>query len=444
MMEPLIITKGRENLKFKKVIVSLSIIAFMFFSMLFVATNNSVQGSSTLVEAQALTGVMSAVQFGTADTSIWSIGPSPNPINSTFKVDVRLDGATDDIWGWRVNVNWSSSVLNLTRVQQGGFFTDTGSSTLMVGSSSAQWDNVGGSIMGGLAVAVSSSLIAPDTETSGVLATLTFKVVGYGSGNITLTRGELRANSTHSPGTSIATNNATVAVAEAPPYLVDVFTSRGGLGLGANGGAYCPQELLKTYALVTYNGAPVINHQVSFLAKGPHNSTLTQRVATTNETGYAYFEYRLPWPDNNTPESIFGHLSIIGVANFADSLANDTVTFPFDYIVQVVNTSTGIQVPTSAQKQSTINVNITVQNIASAQPATLLITLYDETKVPISYTTSTTNLAPGITTIKTAVPIPATALAGNATVYINFLTDKPEVQGIPYCPEKMAFIDIVA
>ena len=42
----------------------------------------------------APTGVIRAVQSGTGNVSSWSLGPNPNPVNSTIAVDVRVDNAS--------------------------------------------------------------------------------------------------------------------------------------------------------------------------------------------------------------------------------------------------------------------------------------------------------------------------------------------------------------
>ena len=75
-------------------------------------------------------GVFSAVQQGTTN-SVWTVGPSPNPINSTVEVDVRIDNASN-IWGWIIpNITWNASVLQLTKVVEGGFLSDnTGSDSI--------------------------------------------------------------------------------------------------------------------------------------------------------------------------------------------------------------------------------------------------------------------------------------------------------------------------
>ena len=217
--------KVRKNLVCYITLVALILLSvFLGITTAQTFSSNSAQ-LSPAATTSTITGVISSVESGTTSTSSWSVGPSPDPNGTTVSVDIRIDGATPaTIWGWTVDVNWTSSILQLTRVKQGNFLTDSGDSTLMLGTSSAQWDNVGGSILGGLSCADSSSLNAQTPDISGVLATLTFKVVGYGAASIILTKGNMRASSTDATGTTVTTNNATITAvspASSSSYLVN-------------------------------------------------------------------------------------------------------------------------------------------------------------------------------------------------------------------------------
>lgn len=162
-------------------------------------------------------GIISAVQQGTTN-SAWSVGPSPNPINSTIKVNIRVDNASN-IWGWSIpDVTWNASVLQLTKVVEGPFLSDNtcGDSPSMVGNSRSLFDNGNGTIMGGLAEGIQGEDVS--TDSSGVLATLYFNVTGSGVATVNLSGATLYANSTDTVGTSIAANNATITVKTPPPY----------------------------------------------------------------------------------------------------------------------------------------------------------------------------------------------------------------------------------
>ena len=144
--------------------------------------------------AQSSGASFSAVAFGTTSTSTITLEPSPDPFNTTLKIDVRIDNASIGFWGWTIsNVSWSPAVFNLTKVQEGSFLTDnTGEDpTSFVGNSKALWDNGNGSINGGLSEAIQAA--DTSTDSSGIVATLSFLIVGYGDSPITISGGNLRS-----------------------------------------------------------------------------------------------------------------------------------------------------------------------------------------------------------------------------------------------------------
>ena len=106
---------------------------------------------SSLQIAANISGFFSAVQQGTSN-SAWSIGPNPNPVNSTLAVDIQVNNASN-IWGWSIpNITWNRNLLQLLNVTEGSFLVNnTGANpTVMCGNLPSQFDNVNGTITGGL------------------------------------------------------------------------------------------------------------------------------------------------------------------------------------------------------------------------------------------------------------------------------------------------------
>jgi hypothetical protein len=156
--------------------------------------------------------VISAVQSGSVNASNITIGPNPDPIGTIVEIDIRIDNATS-LWGWTIpTVSWNASVLQLTGVKEGPFLADNtgGDPTAFIGNSRVLWNNTSGSIMGGLSEAIQAA--DTSTDSSGVLATLTFNVTGYGSSSITIAGCNLRATSTDATGVNVNCNSATVTV----------------------------------------------------------------------------------------------------------------------------------------------------------------------------------------------------------------------------------------
>jgi hypothetical protein len=157
---------------------------------------------------------ISAVQSGSTNMS--KIILASNPIGKSVKIDIRIDNVTEGFWGWSLpTISWSPSVMNLTSVQEGNFLTDkTGATALFIGDSPLLWNNTGGEIDGGLAEALSSA--ATSVDSSGVLATLTFKITNYGNSSVTIAGAYTiasfnEANPNLNPPTEIPCYNATVA-----------------------------------------------------------------------------------------------------------------------------------------------------------------------------------------------------------------------------------------
>ena len=174
------------------------------------------------VSAAGTTGVFSAVESGTTNVNSISLLSSPNPINTTVNIDIRIDNASD-IWGWTLsNVSWNTAVLQLIGVTEGPFLADNtgGDPTAFIGNSPALWDNTYGLINGGLSEAIQAEAIS--TDSSGVVATLTFNVTGYGNSPITIAGGNLRATSNDTVGVNVNCNSASVTVARA---LISLYAS---------------------------------------------------------------------------------------------------------------------------------------------------------------------------------------------------------------------------
>ena len=164
---------------------------------------------------------VSAVQSGTTNVSTWSLGPSPNPMSTTFKVDIYVSGI-QNLWAINVLVNWNASVVHLTGVQvpSADLLDPAGTSGVTwLGKTSNLWDNVNGLISGGLVDVRGTA--DPTPSTAGVLCTLTFTVVGYGNTGITLGSG----SSIKDPASGVSTptlNQATVTVI-APACAISLY-----------------------------------------------------------------------------------------------------------------------------------------------------------------------------------------------------------------------------
>jgi len=583
------------------------------------------------------TGVFSAVLSGTTTTSSITLGPSPDPMGSTVNIDIYISGAAN-VWGWTLgSITWNPAVLSCNSATEGPWLKTGGSTLFLAGAV----NNAAGDIGGGIADAISSSGTAVATTSAGVVATLAFTVVGYGTSPVTISGAVLYASSTDTTGVTVVSNSATVdaippatggathMVVSAPSsavagtsFSVSVtaedqdgnivtgysgtvhFTSTDGQavlpansgltnGVGAfsvtlktagsqtvtatdtvtssitgtsglisvsaggsphgpiasftpqNGtvyyvgatvlldassstsgydgvtcpitnyawlveysnsslfgaysgqqisfivsnpaylqiilivtapditsspsssytntsttsawiqienapvqkpatiqvftdkGVYGPQELVTMYALVTYDNAPVVDKEVAFAVLFPNGTICSITAESTNETGYATWAFRLPWPSFD-PQSLFGNWSIVASVDVSQVVVTGTVTFTFNYLVNI----NGIQLPASVQRSQSMSIKVTV---LTDVPSILSVTICDSQQVPIDFSTSSiASTSGGSVTITLSFTIPSWAYVGTATVYVDVLTNLPTDGGVPLCPEQTANFQILS
>jgi hypothetical protein len=250
---------------------------------------------------------------------------------------------------------------------------------------------------------------------------------------------------TYSP-TSTVTH--TIHVIEQPTgAAIDVYTDRGGQFFNVASDAYGPQELIIIYANVTYNGAAVANKDVAFLVKDNNNAQQAFRTARTDADGVAITEFRLPWPDWSDPESLFGTWTIIGTVDISQVQVSDTCTFKFGYLIttQVTTTDTSNVAKNTFHRLETVRTAVTFSNIRNVPiTLTLTVTIYDVASVPIATSYVQVTVPAGSTTTAAAIDltIPSWSYVGLGTVYVNALTQLPQNNGVPYCPENSVQITI--
>jgi hypothetical protein len=324
--------------------------------------------------------VFSLVKSGTVDTLNWTLGPIPEPIGTTFTVDLRIDNATN-VWAWSIGtLNWSSSAFVLTKVTQGSYLKNTNPQTTFLGSQSSLIDNVNGGLMRGLVCTLPNDYVA--TDSSGILATFTFTVIGSGKGNITMSLCDLRSETNDDIGFTPNSNNATVYVISygaLSPGKLDVITNKGGSGIGINSSAFCPGELLTLNSRVTFSNASVEGIEVAFFV-GYNDTVFNLRVAKTNATGYAVTECRLPYLGSITTEMIC-NWSITAVASVAQERLSDQVFFSFLAFDNIA----GVQLTPNVHNSDNFTITIPASSFADFDWAELDISLFDSANMPIGF-----------------------------------------------------------
>jgi hypothetical protein len=252
----------------------------------------------------------------------------------------------------------------------------------------------------------------------------------------------------------VAESAGHIAASAASGRVIDLYTQKtpfNGKGINQSSDAFEPQELVVLYALVTYNGGPVVQKLVAFQIKGPENPLQNITIdgsGSTGQDGITQFSFRIPWPNVNPEGQIFGRWFAIATVSIADQIVADTLTFQVGWIIRTTNITTlsaSLQPQTRFLRQQPIVFNLTVENIAlTERSATIIIGVQDAANQPIIRIQKDKQVFQSGTTILT-VPsqIPITATIGQASILAAAYTTSPEKGGVLYSPAISATFEII-
>jgi len=226
-----------------------------------------------------------------------------------------------------------------------------------------------------------------------------------------------------------------------PGRFIDVYTQYpapfGGQGLNKPSDMFWPQKEVCLTADVKYNYWPVQQKDVAFEIRDPSGHIWAILVARSDEDGQARACFRIPWPCDN-PEDLFGVWTVIATVDIACTVVNDTLTFHFDYLVEIFKVTTD-----KYEYKHCENVYVTIKFGTHAQqtyPLLLYVVIKDELNVPIG--TAFVNMTVGGTqfcqyknyTKTVPIHIDKFAFAGIAKIYVTAYNKLPSQGGFAYCP----------
>jgi Cohesin domain len=206
----------------------------------------------------------------------------------------------------------------------------------------------------------------------------------------------------------------------------------GGQGPNAPADMFWPQKQVCVWAYVTYNEWPEQQKDVAFEIFDPHGTRWGLIYARTNETGYAYTCFRLPWPCDN-PEYYIGVWTIIGSVDVACNIVNDTVQFHYDYLVRIWKVTAD-----KATYKHNETACYTIEYGSHAQQTynvTIAVTGLDETGVPFGFAYKQVQIGGTVFctyknfTDTLCIYIPKWARAGQGEVDTAFLDNWPSMGG---------------
>lgn len=177
---------------------------------------------------------------------------------------------------------------------------------------------------------------APLSVLSFFIVSMLIIIINFGLTSAT-TRTTLKNTTTSARETSLD------VLQSAGEGLLDVFTQYpaplGGQGKNNPSDMFWPQKEMILYADVSYSGWPEQNKEVAFEVIFSNGSRCGLWFNRTDQYGIASVGVRLPWPCND-PESIFGEWTVVATTDVAGVVVNDTLTFKYDYKVNLWNVET--------------------------------------------------------------------------------------------------------
>jgi hypothetical protein len=249
-------------------------------------------------------------------------------LGETFTIDATVSNV-QNLRAFEFKLGYNTTLLQAVNVVQGTFFPPAPKASI----EKLEINETIGLIW----VRISLSDSEPTINGSGTLATITFKVT-FAPTPPSKACCVLDLHDTflydHSM-TAIAHDSVgglyfCRSIQADPPVegrLLDLYTNKGGLGQESPGGVFTVGEMVKLSAKLTYNDWPVQQKLVVFGVANPENVMILAVVATTDSTGVAATEFRIP----ALLESA-GTWTTIAIGDVADVAVWDSLTFEVTYV----------------------------------------------------------------------------------------------------------------
>jgi hypothetical protein len=239
-------------------------------------------------------------------------------INETFVMSVNVSQASR-LHSVQIRFGYNQTFLKAISVGQGTFFPSGPSSNFKSKINQA---------VGLVQVNISLVNAGASLNGNGTLIYITLTVIAGTTGNecvLTLNGSRLLDPN----GTSLAYDSLDALyfwrlILEDPTVgaYLDIFTQRAGRGPNVLGGIFNLGQFVNLMSAVTYNGYPVMNKLVAFVALNPTNNTVVYMTGVTNASGIATVSFRIP----DIPSSV-GYWTCVSVADVDGKVVWDTTRF---------------------------------------------------------------------------------------------------------------------
>ena len=244
-------------------------------------------------------------------------------LGETFTIDVNIYNV-ENLHGFEFKMGYNTSILDVIQVSQGSFFPAPPDAII----TKLEADETTGTAW------VDVSLSAPEASRSGsgTLATVIFKVTFAPSlpsrtwCTIDICESILYDNTmTQIPHDTVDGLYFWKTVLDDPSgtsLLFDLTTQKGGIGPNVTDGTFVLGEVVELIGHLTYDDEPVQQKLVSFEVRNPLDEVVLQRVAISDEDGYARIDFRIP-----SLSTSIGTWTATSLVSVGDEIVWDWISF---------------------------------------------------------------------------------------------------------------------
>jgi hypothetical protein len=200
-----------------------------------------------------------------------------------------------------------------------------------------------------------------------------------------------------------------------------------------------PESWVYLNANITYNFFPVQEKSVAFEIDEPDGTEYTKLIAVTDQNGIASVGFRMPWPSGN-PESLLGVWKAIATVQLADITINDTMSYEYNYLVQITKVTTD---KFEYNHGDTVSVEVFYKSYAQQMyPGLFVASIVDELGVTVGHYLLVQQIGgaaqfnvPATPSFAATITLPSWAFAGTASVKVDCFSTAPAQGGVALTPE---------
>ncbi|RLG52045.1 MAG: hypothetical protein DRN99_07940, partial [Thermoproteota archaeon] len=197
-------------------------------------------------------------------------------------------------------------------------------------------------------------------------------------------------------------------------------------------------------ACLTCDSTPIEGVTVAFQVNDPNGNPIASRTGVTDESGCTTVSFTLP---ATAPE---GTYTVYATASYGGQTYQDQATFQVTCqacVVDIVSVTPCDQFGNpkeSFERGQLASFKVELQASGTCPQILVTVNVYDSGSYTLGVASIYGPIAPGTSTWIISFPIPDWAQPGQATVYVNCLSDWPQNGGVPLTEEETATFQITS